>query len=258
MKFESQEEYEKEKQKWQSTRLRQSSPAGYERFLDAERAWEDKVERDRIAADAAKKGQTGGTGGGQIPSSMKITGNGDGYKGDTSAVNLKDLEFQGYNKVMSGKDIEDPGTKFAKKGNFKKTLDKIEGKFYDKDGNLLLPKFDMPDRVKLTKEQKAANDALDSQFDDNGFYKMKDLKMPTMSKTKVKKPYKRAAKKLSRRMGIDIDNRNNGRKILRQQGNRYNQKTKALTIPDFSLSSNTGQNMLKIGQDNLNTKGMRT
>ena len=256
MEFKSQEEYEKEKARWNSTRLRDSSPAGYEKFLDAERAWQDKVERDKIKAEADKQGSS--STGGKIPNSMKITGSGQGYKGDTMKIDPNDLEFKGYNKVMSGKDIEDPGTKFAKKGNFRKTLDKIEGKFYDKDGNLLIPKFDMPDRVKLSDEQKAANAAIDSQFDDNGFYKTKDLKMPKLDKYKTKKSYRKAGKKLSRRLGIDFDNPSNGQRIMRAQSNRYEPNTRALQIPDFSLGGAAGQNMLKIGQKKMNLKGMRT
>lgn len=257
MEFKSQKEYEKEKARWNSVVARDRSPAGYEKFLDAERAWKDKVERDKIKAEADNKGS--GTGGGKAPSSMKITGAGDGYKGDTMKINPDDLEFKGYNKVMSGKAIEDPGTKFAKRKKFKQTLDKIEGKFYDKDGNLLIPKFDMPDRVELSDEQKAANAALNSQFDDNGFYKTDKLKMPKMNNYRTSDKYKEAGNTLAKRMGI-IPGKNDGVGILKAQASRYSKSasTPTLTIPDYSLGSTAGQNMLKIGKKKLKTKGMRT
>ena len=189
---------------------------------------------------------------------MKISGNPNGYKGSTKAVDPDDLEFKGYNKVMTGKDIEDPGTKFAKKGNFKSALDRIESKFYNKDGDFLIPEFDMPDRIKLSKKQKDANEAIDSQFDEDGFYKTEDLKMPKIQKYKTKKSYRKAGNKLARRMGIDVDNLNKGKNTLRAQANRYDKKTGHLNIPDFSIGSRSGQNMLKIGNKNLNTSGMRT
>lgn len=272
MEFKSQEEYEKEKARWNSGAMRDRSPAGYERFLDAERAWEDKVERDKIKAELEKKGSTTKNVNSNA-TSLKITGDGSGYKGETMKINPSDLEFKGYNKVMTGKDIEDPGTKFAKKGNYKKYLDRIEGKFYDQDGNLLVPKFDMPDRVKLSEEQKAANNALDSQFDDNGFYKTEDLKMPKMTKKaqwrdKRFRTYQKAGRDLARRMGIapGIPSRkferlpDKGIALLNKQASRYSKSatTPTLTIPDYSLSGQNGKNMMKIGQQNMKLSGMRT
>lgn len=252
MSFKTKDEYEKEKNRWQSYQLRSRSPAGYREFQAKEDAWKSSQKKSKKKSKSSNNKSKSSSNG------MKISGDGSGYKGDTSKVDPNDLEFKGYNKVMTGKDIEDPGTKFAKKGNFKSALDRVEGKFYDKDGDLLIPKFDMPDRVKLTKKQKDANEAIDSQFDDNGFYNTEELKMPKLKQSKTKRSYRKAGNKLARRMGIDSDKINNGKKAMRAQSNRYNKKTGALNIPDFTIGSRSGQDMLKIGNKNLNTKGMRT
>ena len=258
MSFKNQKEYEKEKQKWNSSRIQEMSPAGYDKFLRDESSF-------LAAKNAAKNSSTSGSTGSK-PSGdrgatgMKIRGNaGSAYSGNTMTIDADDAQFADFGTVFSLKDLTDPGTKFAKKSNFKKYLANIQGKHFDKDGNLVVPEFDMPDRVKLSDDQKAANQALDSQFDDNGFLKIKDVKRPKLDKPKTKKSYRKAANKLARRMGIeDIDKRNKGKNTLRSQANRYNKKTGSLTIPDFSLGGSLGKNLMKIGTQYTDLSGVRS
>ena len=259
MEFKSQKEYEKYKKEVKQFGMGVPGgiPSGLEWFPEAEKNWLAKVDRERV--DQLEKQNTNKGGGKNSSNSMQIKGNsGSSYSGDTMTISKKDAEFVDFGTVFSDKDLTDPGTKFSKKGTFKDYLNNIKGKHFDKDGNLIVPKFEMPDRVELSDEQKAANAALDSQFTKDGFYKGSDVKMPGIKDYKTKKSYRKAGNKLARRMGIDIDNRNNGKNILRSQGNRYNKKTGALNIPDFSLGSNTGKSMLKIGNQDTDLSGIRS
>jgi hypothetical protein len=254
MSFKNQKEYEKEKQKWLSSRLRNMSPAGYDAFLRDESAF--------LSAQDAVKNNSAATGGkgAKGANGMQIRGTaGSAYSGNSMTIDAGDAQFVDFGTVFSDKDLTDPGTKFAKKGTFKDYLANIQGKHFDKDGNLVVPKFDMPDRVKLSDEQKAANQAIDSQFDNNGFLKIKDVKNPKLDKLKTKKSYRKAGNKLARRLGIDdIEKRNNGKRILRSQANMYDAKTKSLNIPDFSLGGNLGKNMKKIGSQYTDLSGIRS
>lgn len=256
MTFKNQKEYEKEKDKWKSSIMRDRSPAGYDAFLRNESAY-------LSAQEAAKNNPSSGSQGSGARGSngLQIRGNaGSGYSGNTMSIKASDSQILDFGTVFSDKDLTDPGTKFAKKGKFKDYLSKIQGKHFDKDGNLVVPEFDMPDRVKLSKEQKAANDAIDSQFDDNGFYNVKDAKMPKINQYKTKKSYRKGGKKLARRLGINpsnIERRNNGKKILRKQANKYRPNSKTLKIPDFSLGG-MGQDLMKIGTQYTDLSGVRS
>lgn len=255
MSFKNQKEYEKEKKKWNSVRMQDMSPAGYDKFLRDESSF-------LAAKDAAKNSSTSKSSGSQTggANEMQIRGNaGSTYSGNTMTIDADDAQFADFGSVFDRKDLANPGTKFSKRSNYRKFIEQIQGKHFDKDGNLIVPKFDMPDRVELSDEQKAANQALDSQFDDNGFLKIKDVKKPKLDKPKTKKSYRKAANKLARRMGIeDIDKRNKGKNTLRNQANRYNKKTGSLTIPDFSLGGSLGKNLMKIGTQYTDLSGVRS
>jgi len=188
----------------------------------------------------------------------------DNDSGKYLKINPKDSQFVNYDKAVSGKDLENPGTKFSKKGNFKKKLAEIESNVSDKDGNLLVPDFEMPDRVKLSKEQKADNEAIESQFDEDGYLDRDKVKQPKKTRKRQYRDkkfnqYKRNAKNLARRMGIPPgDKRNDGLGILKSQTSRYSKAatTPTLTIPDYSLNSDAGKRMMKIGQGKLSLEGM--
>jgi len=193
----------------------------------------------------------------------KSKGNDSNFK-KTLKISPDDSRFVNYDKAMSGKDIQDPGTKFAKKKNFKKKLAEIESNVFDKDGNLIVPDFEMPDRVELSKEQKAANEAIDSQFDSEGYLDRPEIKEPKKTKKKQYrdkkfKKYKKAGSELAARMGIPTgDKRHDGLSILKNQASRYSKSAgnPTLTIPDYSLNSDAGRRMMKIGQSKLSLEGM--
>lgn len=225
MSFKTKDEYEKEKNKWRNKKFQQQQPADYAEFRSNEKAWNE----------SQSKGSTDSKSSSSKSNSMQIKGNASSsYSGDTMKINPKDSQFVDFGSVFSDKDHKDPGTKFAKKGKFADTLDKIKSNAFDKDGNFIVPKFEMPDRVKLTDEQKKSNAAVDSKFDEEGYYKTKELKMPEKGDTSVKGSYKKAASKLSSRLGINQNKPNNGKKVLRDQQKRYNKKGK-LQIPSYSM-----------------------
>ena len=252
MEFKNQEEYEEQKKFFKLMGNRTRNPKGYEDFKQAEFAWLNRSPESESEPGSDKKG-----------SGMKIKyGKGKYYPGKTKKIKAKKTEFKGFDKIMSGEVLVDPGEKFSKKKNFKRATDKIEGKHYDKKGNLYIPQFKIPDRIKLSKEQRKANQKIDSQFDEQGFYKTDAIEMPAMNKdfrdSRLEK-YRAQGQELASRLGISMEkNTDKGVGILQSQAARYNKDTNALTIPDYSLDSAAGQEMLKIGKKRLKTKGMKT
>lgn len=253
MKFKSQEEYEKERSNWKLEGTRTRNKPGYEKFLEAEQEWMNRSSEYK-SESGSKSGKKG--------SGMKIKfGKGKYYPGKTKKIKGKKTEFKGFDKIMSGEVLTDPGEKFSKKKNFKRAADAIEGKHYDKKGNLYIPKFKIPDRVKLSKEQRKANKKIDQQFDEQGFYKTDAIEMPAMNNLKDSRleKYRAQGQELASRLGISMEkNTDKGVGILQRQAARYNKDTNALTIPDYSLDSAAGQEILKIGKKRLKTKGMKT
>jgi len=251
MSFKTKDEYEKEKNKWRNKKFQQQQPAGYEEFRANEKAWNE----------SQSKGSTDSKSSSSKSNSMQIKGNASSsYSGDTMKINPKDSQFVDFGTAFSDKDLRDPGTKFAKKGNFKDYLNKIKSNAFDKDGNFIVPKFEMPDRVKLTDEQKKSNAAVDSKFDDQGFYKTPDIEMPKKGNTKVKSSYEKRAAKLADNLGINLNKPNNGKSILAEQSKRYDKKGK-LSIPDFGLNDDKqspGRKLLRKGKKNININRINT
>ena len=204
--------------------MQQHSPAGYETFLDNEKAYLDKIAADKAAAENNNT---------QSTNKMKI-----------SSKNSADQIVDPY------KD----GTKLAKKGKFKDLISSIDSELRDENGKIKIPKIELPERMKIGSELQTANDAIDSKFTADGFFKGKDLKMPKMGSYKTKKKYKNAARTLSERLGIDLSTPNSGPQILRQQAQKYNAKG-SLKIPDFSQKA-LGSNLMKIGKANLSTSNI--
>lgn len=202
--------------------MRDRSPSGYETFLDNEKAYLDKIAADKAAAENNNT---------QSTNKMKI-----------SSKNSADQIVDPY------KD----GTKLAKKGKFKDLISSIDSELRDENGKIKIPKIELPERMKIGSELQSANDAIDSKFTSDGFFKGKDpTKMPKLNSYKTKKKYKKAARTLSERLGIDLSTPNSGPKILRQQAKKYNANG-SLKIPDFSQKA-LGSNLMKIGKANLST-----
>jgi hypothetical protein len=250
MSFKTKDEYEKEKYRWRNKRFQQQQPAGYEEFRSNEKAWIASQNESKSSSESKSNSSKGKS------NSMQIKGNsGSSYPGETMKISREDAEFVDFGTVFSEKDITDPGTKFAKKGNFKDYLNKIKGKHFDKDGNLIVPKYEMPDRVELTKEQKKANASIDSKFDSDGYYKTDSISMPTINEYKTKKSYTNRADKLADRMGIKPAN---GKDILADQRRRYEKPKKKgrkgdLIIPDFSMNKQSeGRKLFRKGRKNTN------
>ena len=199
-------------------------------------------------------------GGGGKGNGMKIKGSGSGagWKGDTLKINPKDAEFVGFNKLVTDDMLKDPGTKFSKPKHYEDLLEKIQSKHYDKDGNLVIPKFDKPGRVKLTKEQKKDNRKIDKQFNKKGEYKgALNIGRPELQDYNVRKKYTKAASSLADAMGIDMDRPSNGKQILKEQASRYKQKSGNLKIPDFGLDTIEGKKLRKKGKKHTYTAGIR-
>ena len=252
MSFKSKNEYEKEKAKWQNSRWRDISPAGYTAFKKKEDSWVKSQTSKKESASSSKDSSK----------SMKITGSaGSSYPGKTQTISREDAEFVDFGTVFSEKDHIDPGTKFAKKGKFKDYLNRIKGKHYDKDGNFVVPKYDMPDRVELSKEQKKANQAIDSKFDKDGYYKTPAISMPTINEYRTKKGYANRGDKLADRMGIKPSS---GKDILAAQRRRYEKPKKkggkgGLIIPDFSMTTGSeGRKLYQKGMKNTSLDGIKS
>jgi hypothetical protein len=250
MSFKTKDEYEKEKSKWQSYRMRSKAPAGYREFQSKEDAWKSSQKKAKKESNSSSNASKGGSNG------MKISGNsGSSYPGKTTTVSREDAEFLDFGTVFSEQDHKDPGTKFSKKGNFSDYLNRIKGNAFDKNGDLIVPKYDMPDRVELSKEQKRANEEIDSKFDDDGYYKTDAIKMPTINEYRTKKSYTNRADKLADRMGIKPSN---GKDILAEQRRRYEKPNKKgrkgdLIIPDFSMNEQSeGRKLFRKGRKNTN------
>ena len=256
MSFKTKDEYEKEKARWASSRMRDISPSGYNKFKADESAWKSSKKSNKKSSSSSKGSSSKGNN-----NSMRITGNGSSYAGKTQTIKSKDSQFVDFGTVFSEEDHTDPGTKFSKKGNFKDYLNQIKGKHFDKDGNLVVPKYDMPDRVELSKEQKKANEAIDSKFDKDGYYKTDSISMPTINEYRTKKGYANRADKLADRMGIKPSN---GKDILADQRRRYdkpNRKGKKgdLIIPDFSMTPGSeGRKLFRKGRKNTSLEGIKS
>ena len=209
---------------------------------------------DKYVADF-EPSKDGGKGKGN---DLKIKGsNSSGWKGKTEKIDPKSATFTGFDKIVSGKMLEDPGTKLSKKEKYNDLIEKIKGKHYDKDGNLVIPKFEVPDRIKLTKKQKKQNKKLDKKFNDKGKYKTEKIKAPTLSEFGIRNKYEKAGERLANKLGIDMDRPSNGPDILKDQAKRYT-PSGALKIPDYSLDSEMGKKYLKIGKSKTNTSGINT
>jgi len=256
MSFKTKDEYEKEKDRWRNKRFQQQQPDNYAKFLSNEKAWNESQSKNNSKSESKSNSSKG--------NNMQIKGNsGSSYPGETMKISREDAEFVDFGTVFSEKDITDPGTKFAKKGNFKDYLNRIKGKHFDKDGNLIVPKYEMPDRVELTKEQKKANEAIDSQFDSDGYYKTDSISMPTISEYKTKKSYTKRADQLADRMGIKPAN---GKQILADQKNKFDKvkgrKKGKISIPDFSMSNaptrSPGRKLYQKGMKNTNFDGIKS
>ena len=256
MSFKTKDEYEKEKAKWQNSRWQTRSPSGYNKFKADESAWISSQKSNKGSSSSSKGSSSKGNN-----NSMRITGNGSSYAGKTETISSKDSQFVDFGTVFSEGDHTDPGTKFAKKGNFKDYLNQIKGKHFDKDGNLVVPKYDMPDRVELSKEQKKANEAIDSKFDKDGYYKTDSISMPTINEYRTKKGYANRADKLADRMGIKPSN---GKDILADQRRRYDKPNSKgmkgnLIIPDFSMTPGSeGRKLFTKGKRNTSLEGIKS
>jgi len=257
MSFKTKDEYEKEKDRWRNKKFQQQRPADYEEFLSSEKAWNASQSTNNSKSESKSNSSKG--------NSMQIKGNsGSSYPGETMKISREDAEFVDFGTVFSDKDHYDPGTKFAKKGTFKDYLNKINSNAFDKDGNLIVPKYDMPERVELSKEQKRANEAIDSQLDGDGYYKADAITMPTMHNYKTKKSYAKRADILADRMGI---NDSNGKQILADQKRRYDKKGKRgkkgkLIIPDFAMNNEArrsdGKKLYQKGMKNTSLDGIKS
>jgi len=253
MSFKTKDEYETEKTKWQSKMLQDRSPAGYKDFKSKENAWISSQE-----ALKKKEGEAGTSETKSNTNSMQIKGNsGSSYEGDTLKIDPKSAEFVDFGTVFSEQDLVNPSEKFTKKKTFKNYLNKIKGKHFDEDGNLVVPEHEMPDRVKLSEKQQKANDAIDSQLRNNGTYKTKEIKMPTLTSYKANESYSKSASELSERLGINKDRPSNGETILENQKKRYT-SSGALTIPDFSPSTDKGKELSKKGKKNTKLDGIKS
>ena len=187
---------------------------------------------------------------------LKINGsNSGGWDGKTMKIDPDSATFTGFDKIVSGGKLDNPGTKLSKKEKYNDLIEQIKGKHYDEDGNLVIPKFGKPDRIKRTKKQKKANKELDSKFGKKGYYKTDEIKAPTLSDFGIRNKYEKAGTALADRLGIDKDRPSDGPAILRQQKKRYD-KSGALKIPDYSLDK-LGEKYMKIGKENTSTAGVK-
>ena len=187
---------------------------------------------------------------------LKINGsNSGGWKGKTMKIDPDSATFTGFDKIVSGKKLDDPGTTLSKKEKYNDLIESIKGKHYDEDGNLVIPKFGKPDRIKRKKSQERANQELDSKFNEEGYYKTDEIQAPTLSEFGIKNRYERMGTELADRLGIDKDRPSDGPAILRKQKRRYDQSG-ALKIPDYSLDK-LGEKYMKIGKERTSTAGVK-
>ena len=257
MSFKTKDEYEAAKYKFRNKNYRKQQPEAYSEFQANEKAWNESQSKGSTDSKTSSNKSSN--------KSMQIKGNsGSSYPGETMKISRKDAEFVDFGTVFSDKDHYDPGTKFAKKGTFKDYLNNIKSNAFDQDGNLIVPKYDMPDRVELSKEQKKANEAIDSQLDGDGYYKANAIAMPTMNNYKTKKSYAKRADILAARMGI---NDSNGKQILADQKRRYDKKGKKgkkgkLIIPDFAMKNeerrSDGKKLYQKGMKNTSLDGIKS
>lgn len=188
---------------------------------------------------------------------LKINGsNSGGWDGKTMKIDPDSATFTGFDKIVSGGKLDDPGTRLSKKEKYNDLIEQIKGKHYDEDGNLVIPKFDKPDRVNLKKKQEKANKKLDKKFDKKGYYKTDEIKAPTLSDFGIRNKYEEAGNELAKRLGIDVDRPSDGPSILKEQKKRYKKNGK-LKIPDYSLDQ-LGADYMKIGKKNTSTEGINT
>lgn len=199
MEFKNQKEYEKYKEYVKNFGMGVPGgiPAGMEWFPEAERDWIAKTNQERLD---------------QLEKQLKNQGKDKG-KGSESSDGLRigtggtggDILFDKAGG-QTAPQIIDPfkdDKRYSKKGNFKKDALNIYNKYRGEDGAVFIPKIELPDRMKIKAEDQKAINAIDKQFNADGVYKGTDpAKMPSMQDYNKKRRYRRAEKKLQRRLGV--------------------------------------------------------